>query len=771
MFSKLSAKWKAFRRKRPVKITLKILSAIFKCLATIILVGAITASVVGCVMMVYVFANFGNGDDMPSLDVLMENETSIVYVKDSATGEFVEQQRMEGTNSIWKDLEEMPLHMQHAIVAIEDERFYDHYGVDWKRTISAMANLVLHFSDVEYGGSTITQQLVRLVTDEKEHSIQRKITEIFRAIELEQEYYTKEQILEAYVNIMPLTGNIVGVGAGANYYFGKEVEDLSLAECAVLASITNNPSLYNPYTHPENVRSRQRVVLRKMYELEWITEEEYKQALGEELHFQSSVKNVGIESYYTDLLVEDVIAALQERYGYTYRYAENMVYHGGLRIYSAEDPEQQKLVEDIFADEDNFPASLEGDEEDPQSAIYIMDYTGRTVATVGARGEKTANRVLNRATQSTRQPGSAMKPIGVYAPAIQMNIAHFSSLEHDMYITLPDGSRWPVNYESRLSDNGYTPLEVALQKSLNTVPVRLLQEVTPQRSFDFLTGPLGLTSLVTSLETESGLRTDIDLAPLALGGLTKGVYCRDMAAAYQVFGNGGTYNKPYTFYRVADSEGEELLKGGTQMTVQALDTDSAYVMNRLLQRVIRGPSGTGRGLQGSWSGDWGVFAKTGTTSDNKDVYFAGGTPYFVGACWFGYDDNQQMISSQTGGARSLWNAAMLALHQNLEAKNFDEFKGTTVEAPYCSDTGMLATSNCPHTATGVYKADNTPGYCTTHPESTPDPKPDPDPDPVPDPSEPGSNPSSGEGSNTGSSAPSDSSTPPASSDASKPEEE
>ena len=244
-----------------------------------------------------------------------------------------------------------------------------------------------------------------------------------------------------------------------------------------------------------------------------------------------------------------------------------------------------------------------------------------------------------------------------------------------------------------------------------------------------------------------------------------------MAAAYQVFGNGGTYNKPYTFYRVADSEGEELLKGGTQMTVQALDTDSAYVMNRLLQRVIRGPSGTGRGLQGSWSGDWGVFAKTGTTSDNKDVYFAGGTPYFVGACWFGYDDNQQMISSQTGGARSLWNAAMLALHQNLEAKNFDEFKGTTVEAPYCSDTGMLATSNCPHTATGVYKADNTPGYCTTHPESTPDPKPDPDPDPVPDPSEPGSNPSSGEGSNTGSSAPSDSSTPPASSDASKPEEE
>lgn len=332
-----------------------------------------------------------------------------------------------------------------------------------------------------------------------------------------------------------------------------------------------------------------------------------------------------------------------------------------------------------------------------------------------------------------------------------------------MYITLPNGDQWPVNYESPLADNGYTPLEIALQKSLNTVPVRLLQEITPQRSFDFLTGPLGMTSLVTSLDTESGVRTDIDLAPLALGGLTRGVYCRDMAAAYQVFGNGGTYNKPYTFYRVTDSEGEELLKGGTQLTVQALDTDSAYVMNRLLQRVVRGPSGTARSLRNSWSDDWGVFAKTGTTSDNKDVYFAGGTPYYVGACWFGYDDNQEMISSQTGGARNLWNAAMLTLHQNLEAKNFDEFRGTTVEAPYCSDTGMLATSNCPHTAIGVYKADNTPGYCTTHPESTPEPEPEPEPEP----SEPEDNPSSGESGGADSSVPSEPST---SSDASKPED-
>ncbi len=711
--SRKSGKWRAVMKKTAVRHTLKAVSAVFKCLMTILLIGVITATMVGCVMVVYVMINFKDNDGIPTeLGQMSMKATTTVEVQNDK-GEWEVFQQLKGTNSIWVDGDEIPQCMKDAVVAIEDERFYDHYGVDWKRTISAFANLIFHFSSTEYGGSTITQQLIKITTQDDDHSIERKITEILRAIEMEKNYYTKPEILEAYLNNLPLTGDIVGVGAGAQYYFGKDVRDLSIAEAAVIASITQNPSKYNPYTRPENIRARQRLVLQKMYELEFITEEEYKQARGEELHFKNGLKHAAVEDYYMDLLVEDVIADLMDVKGYTYRMAQNMVYHGGLTIRSAEKPAQQKAVEEIYANEKNFPKSIAKDKEDPQAAIFIMDYSGRVVATVGGRGEKTADRVLNRSTQSKRQPGSSMKPVSVYGPGIFYNVIHYSSLERDAWLKEVNGKKWPVNYRKKAADNGNVLLNYAVQESLNTVAVRVVEKLTPQKAFDFATNTLHLSTLVKSRSTDRGIVSDIDLAPMGLGGLTDGVYARDMAAAYAVYGGGGQYNKPYTYYEVsrAASGGEKeiLLQKGPQ-NIQTIDEGTAYVMNRILQQVIT--KGTGyNGVGNQWKG-WEVFGKTGTTSDDKDVYFCGGTAYYVGASWFGYDYNKSLNSSQTLYAKKLWSQAMKALHKGLEPKSFDK-KGNTQELQYCTQTGLIATAGCPK-ATGVYKSDNIPGTCNVH---------------------------------------------------------
>ena len=719
----MAGKLAAWRRKPVVKHTLRILSAILKCVLTIFLIGIITGCMVGCVMVVYVVTNFNGDKNIPDLSKINANESSFIYVRDPKTNEWVVDQKIQGANQIWTPLEEIPLNMQNAVIAIEDKRFREHEGVDWKRTVAAFANLILKMSDTEYGGSTITQQLIKVVSGNNDHKIERKINEILTALEMEKSRYTKDTILEAYLNVLPLSGNVVGVGAAANAYFGKDAGDLTLAECALIAGITQNPSEYDPYAHPENIRRRQREVLWQMYDQGLITKDEYIQAYGEELVFKSSTKYVEVQDYYVDMLIEDVIADLQDRYGYNYTAAERMVFFGGLHIYSAENKEQQRIVEEIYANEKNYPKKIEGDLEDPQTALFIMEYDGRVVATIGGRGEKTANRVQNRSTMSQRQPGSAIKPLAVYAPAIENNLVHFSSSVWDCYITLPNGTKWPPNYRQPVRDNGYVLLDYAIQKSLNTVPVRLLQEMTPARSLEFMINQLNFTTLHRSLATEEGVKTDMDLAPLALGGVTTGVYCREMAAAYQIFGNGGYYNKPYSYEFVtqADGDGEQTILQRNKTSMRVISEDTAYIMNRLLQRVVRGPNGSAKDIASSWNG-WEIFAKTGTTNgedgSEKDVYFAGGTSYFVGASWFGYDYNKKLSSSQKY-ARPLWNKAMVALHKNLESRPFDK-KGDTVEREYCTETGLLAVDGCPKTVIGVYKPNFMPDTCDKHaPATTP----------------------------------------------------
>ena len=688
----------------------------------IILVGVITTTIVVGVIVIFWVTNFDAEAYCPDLSATSGGNRSIIWVQNDA-GKFEPYHNLEGGNSVWFDLDEIPVQMQNAVIAIEDERFRDHTGVDWKRTGGAMVNLVANrvfgIGNTEYGGSTITQQLIKVTTQEKDHSIKRKINEILAASHMENKLYTKDEILEAYLNNVPLTGDLIGVGIGARNYFGKELQDLSIAECAVLASITNNPSMYNPYTHPENVRQRQQLVLAKMYEVGFITKDEYLNALAEELVYKSSAVKQDVQDYYVDLVVEDVAEDLMKEYGYTYNYAINMVYYGGLNIYSAEDPELQAKVQAVYADEDNYPAHRTGDEEEPQTAFFCVDYDGKVIATIGGRGEKTANRVLNRSTHSVRSPGSSIKPLTSYGPSIAKNLVHYSSMLRDAPIKLPNGKKWPHNYEALSTpDRGNVLLGVALQKSLNTTAARLVEDLGVEDTYRYLVNTFHISTLIEGETIDGYYHSDIDRAPLALGAFTEGVTAREMAAAYAVFGSGGYYNEPYTYYYVtrATAEPDEphvLDKGNLKMggcnTQIAMDPQSAYVMVSLMRRVVE--VGTAwNGVGQNWK-DWQVFGKTGTSESEKDVYFCGGTAYYSASSWFGYDNNQELSKSQTGYAKTLWSKAMKVLHEDLQIKDFTQPEGVEV-LKYCTKTGLIATDACKNTDTGVYKTTFKPGACT-----------------------------------------------------------
>ena len=676
-----------------------------KALTILLLVLIITGIISGVTLLIYLSTSFNPEDDLPNLDNINAESTSIIYVQDDA-GEWVEFMALDGASHEYVKINEVPINLQNAVVAIEDERFYDHYGVDWKRTISAVANEIFHFRST-FGGSTLTQQLIKNLTGEKDKTVSRKVTEIFGATYMEQQY-EKEEILEAYLNVMPLTGDIIGVAYGAKYYFGKEVSDLTLAECAVLATITNNPSIYDPYNHPENVRDRQHLVLQKMLECEFITEDEYKQAVCEEVVFQSAVTHGSIQDYYTDMVVESVISDLMAT-GYSDREAELMLYYGGLHIYSFEKPELQGRLEALFADESIYPSHVEGDDEDPSFAFIALDYDGKVLATIGNRGKKEGSRVGNMATLAIRQCGSSIKPIAVYAPAIELNLTYYSEMIKDEPTTTVGGRAWPPNYNGMrfdpLGDKSYlVSVNQALRQSLNTIPVKLLNRISMNYSYDFLTDVLGISTYVD---------TDRNASALALGGATYGTYLRELTASYQIFGNGGLYNGYRCYDRVLDSEGNVLLTTAPA-GVQALSEDTAYVMNRLMTETVYSTEGVTPGTLRNIRNDWKkieMFAKTGTTDSNNDVLAVGGTPYCVGGAWFGYRLNGEMNYEQAQSVKDLYNLAMKEIHKGLDPATFQMPAGV-LKAEYCKETGLRATASCKDKATGYYRSSNVPELCS-----------------------------------------------------------
>ncbi|HBL84845.1 MAG: hypothetical protein A2Y17_10435 [Clostridiales bacterium GWF2_38_85] len=687
----------------------KTLTYILVTFLTFMLVGIITGIVVSAVFFKYVQEYVDGTIDISGLEFDLDQATGIYYVDENGNTIEIEGEKLHGSeNRTWVSYNEMPQDLYLAFVCIEDKRFFEHNGVDIKRTFAAVVNFFIPMSNSYGGGSTITQQLIKNITKEDDVKIQRKVQEILRALDLEKQY-KKEQILEMYLNTIYLSQNAYGVKAAARAYFGKDVSELSLVECAALASIPKSPTYYDPLRNPEHNLKRRREVLAQMYEQEKITLEQYNEAYAvEELTFASAEEETVdvIHSYYVDAVIEQVLDDLQEQYGYSREIASRLLYSGGLKIITAMDPFVQDTMESVFAREDyDFLSGMSGIM--PESAMVVMDpKNGDVLGIIGGLGEKTGNRELNRATQSRRQCGSSIKPLSVYSQALDKGLITYATVIDDTPFETytaensPTGQarRWPPNTPDKYY--GLVTINFAIEKSLNTVAVKVLNDLGVENSFKFLTEKLGFTSVVERVVTQSGeVLSDIGLAPLGLGGFTYGVTTMEMCAGYTMFANQGIYSSPIIYHAVYDNQNNLVLK--TEKTQNVVIKEStAYIMTKMLENVVSvgtgnlvtlGDAATGLNVE--------VAGKTGSTNDDRDRYFIGYTPYYVGACWFGYDSNKALGKFTINPALALWDYVMVELHEHLAETNggvFEDFDrpSNIVEVDFCIDSGKLPSEAC-----------------------------------------------------------------------------
>lgn len=610
-------------------------------------------------------------------------KTTVIYAKNPDNGEYEVYETLEGdVNRQWVSLSEIPEDLQHAVVAIEDERFYSHHGVDWIRTLGAVQGFITG-SD-RGGGSTITQQLIKNLTGNNDKSVKRKINEIFQALTLEKNLgdTAKSQILEMYLNTIPYGNRAAGAKVAAMTYFGKELSDLNLAECAVLAAIPNAPTRYNPFRNPENVKKRQTLVLDKMLELGFITQGEYNEAIRTELVYHSDAYEQNTNepySWFTEAIISDLTEDLQEKENISYDLARSRVMSGGLQIYATIDQNVQNAMDAVFTNESNFPSATKNGIA-PQAAMVICDKQGNILGLVGGRGEKQGSLLTNRATMTTRQPGSSIKPLAVYGPAMDNDKITPYSTVTDMPFKVYDGKAWPRNDNRRYQ--GQMVIKEAIAHSINCVAVRVLDMITPQASYSFLHDTLGFEHLN---------QADIDYAPLALGGMNGGVTVREMAAGYTIFANNGKFSGSRTYTKVLDSEGNTLIDNSQPVAVNAFKNEkTAYYMLDCLKEVTNSGTGTKASIPNIETA-----GKTGTTTSKRDVWFCGLTPYYVGATWFGYDQSYNLDGISGNTALSLWTAVMRRIHADLPAADFDMGNDSNfVYADYCVDSGMAPIDAC-----------------------------------------------------------------------------
>lgn len=668
----------------------KVGNTILKILLGIIIVIAVVGIVCSSVLFVYGYS-IVHGDVVFNLDdeASSQNQTSFIYGYDD-NNEPVEITRLHGEeNRIWLDIDDMTPYLSKAFIATEDERFEKHHGVDWIRTIGVMVKP----SNSGQGGSTITQQLIKNLTDENDVTFVRKFNEILSALNLEK-HYSKDQIMEAYLNTICLSHGCYGVKTAAETYFGKDVKDLNIAECATLAGITQFPTKYDPLLNPENNKKKQEYILGKMKSNNFITEEEYEEAMNYKLVFTNSPDYQGsqvsdngndsddsssINSYYTDYVIDEVIEDLQNA-GYSAKKARSMIYGGGLKIYSAVDFTVQNAIEDVYENYRKMP------DETVQGACVIMDYKGRVLGMVGGTGKKEANRTLNRAWQSTRQPGSTIKPLSVYGPALEKSLQdddvdiYWSTPTKDAPLMNIDGKPWPKN-ESGTYLNRTVTVQYGLANSLNTISARTLDKIGTTYSYDFFKNKFHISTLTPQ---------DCDLAPMATGALTYGVTVLEMTAAYQAFGNGGYYYEPYGYYKIEDSKGNVIIEKTPDKDKEvALSENTSWVMNRMLNTVMT--QGTGRyyALDGIE-----CIGKTGTTTESYDRWFMGGTPEYIGGIWYGYDENKEVVYSLSyNPAGTLWNSVMKQIYEKKSnpVKEFTLSDGV-VRREYSSNGGLYSGS-------------------------------------------------------------------------------
>ena len=639
---------------RGVDAAVGTVTVIIKLIFTVLLVLLIAGLLFSLIFAYYVKTCLTPNLGM-SLEEYRLSESSTIWYKTSS-GKWQVLETLSGKqNRIWVDLDKIPDYMSKAVIAIEDKRFYDHKGVDWFRTGTAFFKMFATMQDT-YGGSTITQQLIKNLTGNDEVTVQRKLSEIFSAMELEKKYQ-KDEILEWYLNAVYFGEGCWGVQTAARTYFGKDVKDLSLAECAAIAGITNQPTRFDPFYNEENNKERQETILREMYEQGYIDHDTYVSACAEELVFAHSANTVytqKIYSYYTETVINDAIVDLMRERNIGKETAKQLIYGGGYQIYSCLDSEIQGYVDEYYADLSNF--ATKGSAQQLQSAIVIVDpYNGDIKALCGGVGPKTQNFPLNRASDSTRPSGSAIKPLASYGPAVEIGLITPNTLVNDSPDIRLTGTDWyPHNYDS----NGYmgiVTIHTALVNSINTVAAQIVDKLTPQYCYDYLVDRLGFTSLVDG--------SDNSYAPMAVGQQTNGVTVREMAQAYSSFVNDGVFTYSRTYSLITDKYGNTVIDN-TSDTIQAFSENTAHVMTYMMKGVV--DYGTGGAAQ---LPNMPVAGKTGTSGDHMDRWFVGCTPYYVAAIWTGYDTPEYINVSGNPCCRIFGNI-MTKVHEGMAYKTF-----------------------------------------------------------------------------------------------------
>ena len=719
--------------------------------AKIAIGGVVTVAliaVVCCIVVAGAAAEYLEQDVIPNVSFYEEDfsldQTSFIYYVDK-NGEIQEYEKINtSTDRQWATLNEIPDSLIHAAIAIEDQRFYEHQGVDWITTVKACANMFFGGSDT-FGGSTITQQLIKNLTGDNSVTVQRKVEEIFRAQKYERAN-DKDNIMEWYLNTVYFGKLKYGVKSAAMYYFGKDLSELTTAESASLIAITNNPSLYNPYTRPQNNRKRQENVLWAMKDQGWITEEEYREALAQEMVFTKGdeskqiftcgkegcgfkgeakdfdrdrsdmgekfgpgeniyycpacmhknefvvQKTSDVYSWYTEMVMDDVahdlcIANGEEWNSSTKKAYLELIKLSGYHIYSCIDVDAQAMVDEVYTNLDQVPKTKSA--QQLLSAIVVIDNrTGDIVAVAGSVGDKTAYDATNHATEDDpKQTGSAMKPVAVYGPAFESGLVSPVTCLPDLPLNYDGGTRFPNNV-TRKYNVGNTVFD-GIVESNNTISVHTLKTIGLEYAFNFASEKFRIDGLIRDQKTESGRTiSDIGYAPLGLGALTFGVSVEDMANAYATFPNGGEFREARTYTKVYDSDGN-LVLDNTQETEQILSEKANKYINYCLRGVVKNNSA----VQLSATAAAG---KTGTTTNSRDRWFCGYTNYYTAAVWCGYKQPEEIkVTSGTGSnpACTMWAKVMKKLH---EGKDWKEVSSTSGMKAYtvCIDSGGTATDAC-----------------------------------------------------------------------------
>ena len=701
----------------------------------IFLILTVIALIVGIVLGIYIDRNVQKHVDETLFTMVGADSAKLYYDTLDENGERVTAEIPNaalygGYRCIYAPYESVPQAMIDAFVSIEDKRFFEHRGVDWFRTATAGVNYFLKFNG-SYGGSTITQQLIKNVTDKDDYSFQRKIQEIFWAIDLETKM-DKDEILELYLNVINLSQGCYGVRTAARYYYSKELSALTLAECASIAAITNSPSYYDPIRYPEHNRARRDLILREMCAQGYIDETARDAALAEEivLDVDESMKSNQIHSWYVDMVVEDVIADLMEQKGYSRSMASLVVYTGGLHIYTVMDAEVQGVLDAYYADVTNF--YTDHGAENPQCAMIVIDpATGDILGVAGAVGEKNGNRIQNFATQTLRPAGSVIKPLSVYAPALENGIITWGSVYDDVPVRfgsynldpskgeIVQPTAWPQN--ANRTYRGLTNINYAIEHSVNTVTIRVLEQLGLGTAFDFLHDRLHMESLIESRTQEDGtVITDKDYAALGLGQFNYGVTLAETTAAYSIFANGGVYNHTRSYSRVTDTNGSVMIENAYHGEAVISEANAA-VMTELLQNVVTNGSAKEITLDSRVA----CAGKTGTTQNNCDRWYIGYTPYLIGGVWLGYEYPKSLSGISGNPCLTVWDEVMTRLHEKYTSSSggFLDFDACAeiAEFEFCADSGQLLTEACRRDARGsraekgyFVRGTEPVSYCTCH---------------------------------------------------------